>query len=200
MAEVINKKVLIIVDAQNDFITGALKNDVADERVPNIVKLVNKGGWDNIFLTKDTHEAETYMTSKEGQKLPAPHCIYGSEGWEIDNRVKEAVQNYVNTHTEVKAMTVLKPIFGSVQLVNTLAEVIGVDSDNVINLDITMCGFCTDICVVSNALIIRAGLPNKVDISVVADACAGTTPENHEAALKTMTSCQCNIINSVDKL
>ena len=186
-----NKKILIIVDAQNDFITGSLANSVADERVPNIVELIKSKDWDGIFATFDTHY-DDYLDTPEGKALPVPHCIYQTDGWCFDPRVDEALQEFIKTHPTTPFSSVLKPTFGSIALTDEIWETLNCTFDG--KYDITICGFCTDICVVSNALILKADFFRRGNITVVANACAGVTPEKHEAALEVMRSCQINVI------
>ena len=186
-----NKNILIIVDAQNDFITGSLANSVADERVPNIVKLIKSKDWDGIFVTFDTHN-DDYLNSPEGKALPVPHCIYQTDGWCFDPRVDDALSEFIKTHPTTHFSSVHKPTFGSLELADEIWEAMFNTFED--TYDITMCGFCTDICVISNALILKAEFYNIGGITVVADACAGVTPEKHEAALEVMRSCQINVI------
>jgi nicotinamidase-related amidase len=186
-----NKNILIIVDAQNDFITGSLANPVADERVPNIVKLIKSKDWDGIFATFDTHDND-YLNTPEGKVLPVPHCIDQTDGWCLDPRVNEALREFIKTHPNTVFLSVFKPTFGSLSLTEEIWETMDYTLDD--TYDITICGFCTDICVVSNALILKADFFKTGIINVVANACAGVTPEKHEAALEVMRSCQINVI------
>lgn len=171
-------KVLVVVDMQKDFVDGALGSAEAVAIVPNVVEKI-KSFDDFIFVTYDTHSAD-YMNTSEGKKLPVPHCIKGTDGWELDEKVQSALvgKEYV---------AVEKPTFGSVDLPKLIREKAG-DS-----FEIELVGLCTDICVVSNALVLKANFPEN-EISVVADCCAGVTPESHNAALQTMKSCQINVI------
>lgn len=172
-------KILVVVDMQNDFITGSLGTPEAQAIVPNVKKKVEEAAknGDLIVYTMDTH-FQNYLDTKEGQKLPVEHCLIDSEGWEITDEVLPPV-GYTNTDT------IEKYTFGSLLLAELLARV---ECD-----EIELVGLCTDICVVSNALLLKARLYNDVDISVDATCCAGVTPESHEAALKTMEMCQINI-------
>ena len=185
-------KVLVLVDVQNDFITGALRNEDAIKAVPNIVKKVKEFDGDLIARTWDTHFNETYMTSREGQKLPVPHCIEGTEGWDIESSVVEAV-----SENKAEKCFVYKRTFGAVALADDIEQVLSVRKDynyREDELDIEVCGFCTDICVVSNALLLKANLYENADIKVIKNCCAGVTPETNEAALNTMKMCQIDII------
>ena len=176
------KKILIVIDVQNDFITGALRNEEAIKKLPNIVNLVNDNKWDEIILTMDTHDKNTYLTETlEGVNLPVEHCIKGTWGWE---RPKELQEVLVGKITDIFE----KDTFGSVWMGGSLAATHYPKED----CEFTIVGFCTDICVVSNALLLRANFPNS-KITVLRDCVAGTTPENGEAALTTMRMCQIEV-------
>ena len=134
-----------------------------------------------IFVTYDTHYAN-YMDTAEGAKLPVPHCIKGTKGWELHAGVAEAL-------ADKKYISVEKITFGSTELPKLVKEIVG-DED----FDVTLIGLCTDICVVSNAMVLKASFP-ELEIKVDASCCAGVTPETHKAALTTMKMCQVKIIN-----
>jgi nicotinamidase-related amidase len=193
-------KAVIFIDVQKDFIDGALRNEKAIEITPNIVDFAKECVEKEyrLYATRDTHEKTKtifhfrgskridepisgYLTTLEGKKLPVDHCIEGTDGWMIDNRLMNVI--YGN------CTFVNKPTFGSFDL----AEIIAEDFDNKELSEIILCGFVTDICVVSNALILRAKFPNT-KITVMKELCVGTTNENHEAALKVMQSCQIDVI------
>lgn len=165
------KKLLVVVDMQNDFIDGSLGTKEAKAIVDKVVDYVDKFDGDIIF-TLDTH-TEDYLNTQEGKKLPVRHCIQFTNGWNITNKLAP----YAN-------WTVKKPTFGSTKLV----EIIDAEEYDTIEL----CGLCTDICVVSNALLLKANFP-EASISVHKNLCAGVTPESHEAALTTMKMCQIDI-------
>lgn len=167
------QNVLIVVDMQKDFIDGALGTAEAVAIVPRVEEKV-KGFQGKVIFTRDTHE-ENYMETQEGQNLPVPHCIRGTEGWEIE----KSLQKYV---TEV---CIDKPTFGSIELGMYLKEM---DKAEPIE-KITLIGLCTDICVISNAMIAKAVLP-EVKVAVDASCCAGVTPKSHENALEAMKMCQ----------
>ncbi len=174
------KKILIAVDLQNDFIDGALGTKEAEAIVPAAaarIREYRKEGAE-IIATLDTH-GEDYMQTREGKKLPVPHCIRGTEGWQLDPAIREAAGD---------AVLVEKPTFGSVRLPELIRTLAGEDTPV-----IELLGLCTDICVVSNALLLKANYP-EAPIAVRADCCAGVTPAKHEAALETMASCQIRII------
>ena len=172
------KHILIVVDIQKDFVDGALGTAEAVAMVDNAAKKIEKFSGD-IFVTFDTH-FDNYMETAEGEKLPVPHCIKGTSGWELDKTIAKALEG--KDFTRVEKLT-----FGSVELPERVRKLVG-DED----FDITLIGLCTDICVVSNALILKANFPEK-DIYVDSTCCAGVTPETHSAALNTMKMCQINI-------
>lgn len=167
--------ILIVVDMQNDFIDGALGTPEAVAIVPNVkdVILSHKG---RVIFTKDTHSPD-YLSTQEGKNLPAPHCIKGTHGWEIVNSLKEYASEVVE-----------KPTFGS----TTLAELLKSEHESNPIEKITLVGLCTDICVISNALLLKATLP-EVEIEIISSACAGVTPESHKNALNAMKMCQITI-------
>ncbi|MBQ8783022.1 MAG: cysteine hydrolase [Clostridia bacterium] len=171
-------KILVVVDMQKDFVDGALGSAEAVAIVPNVVKKIkNFDGL--IFVTYDTH-SENYMDSSEGKKLPVPHCIKGTDGWKLDSQVETALEGK-------DFVAVEKPTFGSVDLPRLIRNRVGEE------FSLEIIGLCTDICVVSNALILKASFPEN-EISVVSDCCAGVTVDAHNAALQTMKSCQINVI------
>ena len=166
--------ILIVVDMQNDFITGSLGTKEAEAIVENVAEKIKHFDGKVIF-TRDTHE-ENYMDTQEGKNLPVTHCITGTDGWQIHPTLAPFANEVID-----------KPTFGSV----TLAQLISA-MDNVEG--ITLVGICTDICVISNAMILKAFLP-EVPITVDASCCAGVTPESHKNALAAMKCCQINIVN-----
>ncbi len=173
------RKILIVVDMQKDFIDGALGTQEAQAIVGNVVKKIGRYDSKDVYATRDTHQ-EDYMDTLEGKHLPTAHCIEGTEGWELDAGVAQALED---------AVIVNKPAFGSLVLADLLQE----ENDREA-LEIELVGLCTDICVVSNALLLKAAMP-EVEISVDASCCAGVTPESHEAALTTMRMCQIQVTN-----
>ena len=171
------KKILIVVDMQNDFIDGALGTKEAVAIVPKVEeKIRNFDG--EVFFTRDTHETY-YLETQKGKNLPVKHCIRDTEGWQIRKEL-DALR---------KTEPIDKETFGSTDLVG---ELVTLNEDQGIG-SITLVGLCTDICVISNALLIKASLP-EVPICVDATCCAGVTPESHENALKAMEACQIRII------
>ena len=169
------KKFLIVVDMQKDFVDGALGTKEAVAIVPNVVKKINEFDGE-IIVTYDTH-FEDYMETSEGKNLPVPHCIKDTEGWQLDKNVAKALEG--KEYTVVEKIT-----FGSVDLPDFIEEKTEGE-----NFSAELVGLCTDICVVSNALVLKANFP-EAEISVDSAACAGVTPETHEAALTTMKMCQ----------
>ena len=175
------KKLLVIVDMQNDFVTGSLTNPDAERIVPGIVKYIEK--WDgDIATTMDTHYDDTYLLTDEGIRLPIKHCIFNTTGHAI---VKDIQKSLFPKHSENFKGSFSKSTFGSTKLGKFLYEEEPYD-------EIYFCGTCTDICVISNAIICKAYAP-EARIIVLKDLCAGTTPENHENALKAMKQCQIDI-------
>ena len=172
------KNFLVVVDMQNDFVDGALGSAEAVAIVPNVVdKIKNFEG--EIFVTLDTH-FDNYMETAEGKKLPVPHCIKGTTGWELNPEVAKALEG--KKHTVVEKLT-----FGSVDLPKLMGQAAGDDE-----FSVELMGLCTDICVVSNALLLKAHYPEN-NIAVDASCCAGVTPKSHDEALATMGMCQIEI-------
>lgn len=168
--------VLVVVDVQNDFVTGSLGNPQAASTVDAIVEHA-RDFEGTVVLTQDTH-AEDYLSTQEGRNLPVEHCLRGTDGWQLTDALGELAR-------ERGWKTYEKPTFGSVELARDLATLAKTEPIRSVEL----IGFCTDICVVSNALLIKAFLP-EVEVKVLPELCAGVTPESHEAALRTMRSCQ----------
>ena len=170
-------KTLVVIDVQNDFITGSLGSTEAQKKIPAIIEKIKTGAWDRIAVTQDTHE-HNYMDTQEGKYLPVPHCIRATNGWKIDSEVQKALR-------EAKADVVylLKPTFGSFELPDACKG----------STEIEIIGFCTDICVISNAIMAKAYFP-EANINVNSNLCAGTSIEAHDNALKAMHQCQINII------
>ena len=174
-------KFLVVVDMQKDFIDGALGTKEAVAILPNVVEKI-KGFTGKVIATMDTHQ-ENYMETQEGRMLPVPHCVKLTEGWELNGEVTEAIKESGNPYE-----IYMKPTFGAVSMASKLAE-----AEEPIE-EVVLVGLCTDICVVSNALLLKAIMP-EVKITVDAAGCAGVTPESHAAALKTMQMCQVNVEN-----
>ncbi len=172
-----SKKVFIVIDMQNDFVYDALGSNDAKSIVSNVVKSVLDAKDENceIIFTRDTHDSD-YLSSREGKFLPITHCIKDTRGWQIIDELLP----FVNDATVFD-----KPTFGSVELCEYLKKL---SPDCV-----TLVGVCTDICVVSNALLIKANLP-QTDIFVIEKCCAGVTKKSHRHAIETMKSCQITIL------
>ena len=180
-------KVLVVVDMQNDFITGSLGTHEAQAIVPNVKKKIDEAvkNGDFIVFTRDTHLGD-YLDSKEGKKLPVEHCIYKTDGWRIRDELLPPF-TYENAHI------VNKYTFGDYELPDKIRSILWDNSIWNDCAEIELVGLCTDICVVSNALLLKSAFSDDFDISVDATCCAGVTPESHEAALKTMEMCQINV-------
>lgn len=171
-----NMKYLIVVDMQKDFITGSLGTEEAKAVLPKVIDKV--GHYDGqIIFTKDTH-TEDYLNTQEGRNLPVKHCIQGDEGWFLADELEEAA-------AKGGWKTYQKPAFGSVEF----AEALKRENESAPITEIELCGLCTDICVISNALLLKAFLP-EVPVSVDAACCAGVTPKSHRNALEAMKMCQ----------
>ena len=169
--------ILVVVDMQNDFIDGVLGTKEAVAIVPKVEERIRnfKG---TVLFTRDTHES-WYLYTQQAKKLPVPHCIRNTEGWQIRNELDSLR----------KTEPIDKETFGSTDLA---AELVAMNIDDEIG-SITFVGLCTDICVISNALLVKAALP-EVPIIVDAACCAGVTPESHENALNAMKMCQIDIV------
>lgn len=174
------RHILVVVDIQNDFVDGSLGTSEAVGIIDNAVRKIKEFDGD-IFVTYDTH-FNNYLDSAEGKKLPIAHCIKDSSGWQLNKEIAAALN-------DKKYTTVEKITFGSVDLPQLIKSTVGND-----DFDITLIGLCTDICVVSNALILKAHFPDK-EIYVDAACCAGVTVESHNSALTTMKMCQIIVEN-----
>lgn len=176
------RKILIVVNMQRDFVDGALGTPEAVAIVDNVVEKIEQFDGE-IIVTYDTHQ-ENYMKTREGKYLPVPHCIEGTDGWLLDDKVEAALMGK-------GANRIKKPTFGSVRLVDVLSDV---DQENT---EVTLVGLCTDICVVSNAMLLKANYP-EMNIIVDASCCAGVTPKSHTEALNTMKMCQIDVIGELN--
>lgn len=174
------RKILIVVDMQKDFIDGTLGTKEAQEIVAPVIEKMKSYQKADIYATRDTH-GENYLETAEGKNLPVVHCVKGSKGWELHPQV-EALVNASNI--------IDKPTFGSIKLMEFLQQ-----ENQKEMLEIELVGLCTDICVVSNALLLKAAMP-EISICVDASCCAGVTPESHKAALVTMKMCQIGLENT----
>ena len=175
------KHFLIVVDMQKDFVSGALGSAEAQAIVPAVVEKIRTFDGE-IIVTYDTHE-DDYMTTREGRFLPVPHCIRDTDGWQLHDAVAQALCDRAYTVVE-------KPTFGAVTLPEVVEQLAGEE-----DFTVELIGLCTDICVVSNAMLLKAAFP-EADMSVAAACCAGVTPASHQAALTTMACCQITVINN----
>lgn len=170
-------RLLVVVDMQKDFIDGSLGTKEAQAIVPGVAEKIEN--WDGkIIFTRDTHSGN-YADTQEGRKLPIPHCIKGTPGWEISDRLKTAGCTIID-----------KPTFGSVALAECIKNAVKANEIEAIEL----VGLCTDICVISNALLLKAFYP-EIPVLVDAACCAGVTPESHRNALEAMKMCQIDVVN-----
>lgn len=183
-------KILVVVDMQNDFIDGVLGTPEAQAIVPKVVEKIREWN-DYVVTTYDFHTDDYYLDSQEGQRLPIKHCIADTYGMELNTEIEEAFLE------KEERTSYFKIGFGSMELAAELSSAIynPFTIDAGFNIDeIHLCGLCTDICVISNAIILKSFCP-EVRIVVDASCCAGTTPEAHETALKAMRQCQIDIEN-----
>lgn len=178
------EKILIVVDMQNDFISGSLGTPEALEIVPNVVKKIRrfKG---RIYATQDTHTAD-YLFTQEGKKLPIEHCINLTNGWLLNEKIINSLYSKRKV-TNVEFIT--KDTFGSYDLLIKIME----DVIDISVCEIELIGLCTDICIISNAIMLKSFFP-ETKIVVDASCCAGTSPESHKRALEAMEMCQIDVI------
>lgn len=172
------RKLLIVIDMQNDFIDGSLGTKEAEAIVENVKDKIRSYDPQDVIATRDTHETD-YLNTQEGKYLPVEHCIRGTDGWQIRPDIAELLTD---------AVVYDKPTFGSTKMAEDLKALSEREE-----LELELVGLCTDICVASNALLLKAAMP-EVKISVDPACCAGVTPESHEAALRTMQSCQIQML------
>lgn len=184
------KKILVVVDMQNDFITGPLGTPEAVSIVDNVVEKIRGEEWDHIYYTLDTHFSNTYYESQEGKKLPITHCFRNSPGWMLNKDVMMAIANS-NSYEKIE-----KETFGTTELAYAIDYLNSCEDFEVSisDLEVTLIGVCTDICVISNVLLLKAHYP-EMKIVVDASCCAGSTPEKHRMALEVMKSCQVDVVN-----
>ena len=172
-------KYLVVVDMQNDFIDGALGTEEARAILPKVIeKIKNYKG--TVVYTRDTHD-EDYLDTQEGKRLPVLHCVRETEGWQLQEDIQALM-------SERRSLVFDKPTFGSVQMAGCLS---GIDKLAPIE-EIELVGLCTDICVISNAILLKTAMP-ETPIKVDAACCAGVTPESHRHALEAMRACQIDI-------
>ena len=168
-------KLLIVIDMQNDFIDGSLGTKEAVAIVPNVAKKIAKAraAGETVVFTRDTHQSN-YLKTQEGKNLPVLHCVQGSNGWQISSKLEVGDSRIFD-----------KPSFGSMELADYIATLSDLE-------EIELIGLCTGICVISNAFILKAKLP-EVKITVDASCCACVTPESHKTAISAMKLCQINV-------
>ena len=190
-------KILVVVDMQNDFIDGPLGSPEAQAIVPKVIdKIKSCDGNTLVLLTKDTHYPD-YLETLEGEKLPIPHCIEGTHGWSLNNEVSNAVKDFnglLYSGADIIKSRIIKNTFGSTRLIETVKDIIDNDLKDPIT-SIELVGLDSDICVISNALLLKAFFP-EIPISVDAECCAGVTPETHMNALRAMKMCHIDIVNA----
>lgn len=172
------RRILVVVDMQKDFIDGALGTIEAQKIVNPVIEKMKAYKKSNIYVTRDTH-SENYLDTAEGKKLPVVHCVQDTEGWKLHPEIEKLAE---------PSHIIDKPSFGSMELMELLQK-----ENEKEPLEIELAGLCTDICVVSNALLLKAAMP-ECTIKVDAGCCAGVTPESHQAALLTMEMCQIEVI------
>ncbi len=192
-------KILVVVDMQKDFVDGSLGTPEAQKIVPLVAETIEQMADPNtlVIFTKDTHP-ENYMETLEGKNLPVPHCIKGTAGHSIVDEVFNAYVNVIDKYkdayvaypmTDMNPIRIEKPTFGSIDFQNVLYTIDDIEKIE----EITLMGLCTGICVMSNAILAKATLP-EVPVNVIADCCACVTPKSHKTALEAMKLCQINII------
>ena len=174
------KKILLVIDMQKDFIDGSLGTKEAQEIISNVINKIKKYDKQNIYATKDTHFDDKYLQTQEGINLPVKHCIKGTEGIEIYEGIKELIEskNIFEKYT-----------FGSIDLANFMKNLYEKENGKI---EVEIIGLCTDICVITNVLLLKTYIP-ELKISLDKTCCAGVTKEKHEAALETIKSCQINV-------
>lgn len=179
-------KILIVIDMQNDFLTGALGFPKAEKVIANVVQKIESENWDEIYYTLDTHEDETYASSAEGAAIP-PHCIKGTTGWELAPAVGRAICKWAEKQGRLMPEGIEKPTFGSTLLPMFFSSYEPADTT------VEFVGVCTDICVISNVLFLKAAYP-EFRYRVDSRCCAGTSEEKHRAALAVMQSCLVEVV------
>lgn len=175
-------KLLIVVDMQNDFVTGALANPLAKAIIPNIVKKLEQKDYNYLLFTRDTH-SEDYLETEEGKNLPITHCLFGTEGWQIVPELEPFMDG---------AQVINKTTFGHPFWPNDLSRLYDNEKDEPVEIE--LCGTVTSICVAANAILLKAFFP-KIKISVDASCCADLNEETHIAALKVLKAQQINVTN-----
>lgn len=177
----------VIVDMQNDFVTGGLGTKEAQQIVPAVVQTVKEtlSTGNGVVFTRDTH-AQEYLSTREGKELPVPHCIYGTPGWDLIPELEEISSELGHKYD------IAKPTFGAIMLPNLIEKLYGDAIKQGFIRKFRVYGVCTGICVISNATILRAAFP-EIDIEVIESCCACVTPESHKNAIQTMKTLQMHI-------
>ncbi len=181
------KRILVVVDMQNDFIDGTLGSDEAQKIVPKVIEKINEYKDRMVYFTQDTHGPD-YLTTQEGKVLPVNHCIRGSKGWELQPDIAKCMEALQKQH--LQPIVFEKIAFGSEQLPQTIKNSLQ-EGDEV---EIELVGLCTDVCVISNAILLKTFLPEAI-VKVDAQCCAGVTLQSHANALNAMKMCHIKVIN-----
>ncbi len=184
------KKILVLTDTQNDFISGVLGNQECQTAVPVISKIIADGEYDMVFATRDTH-GSGYLDTQEGRKLPVIHTVEDTKGWEIHDDIMASLSEKFKERLNDKLTIVNKGQFGSIALAERIADCLKKFPGEEAEIHFT--GFCTGICVISNVMIVKAKLP-EAKICVIEKACACVTPETHKTAIEAMKTCQVDIL------
>lgn len=178
------KRILVVVDMQNDFTTGVLGNKECTEAIDKVIEVIQEGNYDEVVATRDTH-TEDYMNTQEGKKLPVVHCIDGTEGWEVVPAIEKAIREANGGEAKIFD----KPTFGSVKLAEYLKQQYQAEG----GAEFDFVGVCTGICVISNVALAKAYCP-EAPVRVIAKGCACVTPDSHETALNAMKTFQVEIV------
>lgn len=180
----LNKKMLVVVDMQNDFVDGALGSEQAQEIVDKVCKKIEE--WEgDIMYTLDTHTPDDYMQTTEGEDLPVPHCLIGSDGHKLNSKVRDALAKKAGSESNMLYNELSKHTFGSPRLASCVS---------LCSSDVEIVGLCTDTGVISNAIMIR-NWHETMRVTVDASCCAGVTPQRHRIALEAMKCCGIKVIN-----
>lgn len=179
------KRILVVVDMQNDFTTGVLGNRECAAAIGPVADLIRNGGYDIAVATRDTH-GEDYLSTQEGKNLPVVHCVKGTKGWELAPKIREALEEVSGG---AQPLIFDKPAFGS----TLLAEYLRGQYEEEPDLEIDFAGVCTGICVISNVALAKAFCP-EARVRVIGSACACVTPESHETALAAMKTFQVEVV------
>ena len=179
-------KILTVIDMQNDFLNkNVLGNDEGMAIIPKVIDKINLNKDNLIIATRDTHQ-NNYLETQEGKNLPVVHCIENTDGWQIEKNIEEVL--LLNG-----VIFINKPTFGSINLIKKVKELVEKNKVSENELEIELCGVCTGICVISNAMLLKAAFP-EAKIIVDSTCCACVTPQTHQTALEAMKLCQITII------